>query len=102
MKNSPEIKAFLEKHKELFWHIPKHKIQDVSLNVLVEYVINYGDYSCVKEMLALIGTEKVAEIFYKNNSSSIENPNEVVRNNYNDLNRNLFKLYFDKHAPRNS
>lgn len=21
---------------------------------------------------------------------------------YKDLNRNLFKLYFDKHAPRNS
>jgi hypothetical protein len=102
MENQEAIKAFLEKNKDLFWHIPKSKIQDVSLDVLVEYVINYGDYSCVKEMLQILGVKKVAEIFYKNNNASFENPNKVVRNNYNDLNRNLFKLYFDKHAPRNT
>lgn len=102
MENQEAIKAFLEKNKDLFWHIPKSKIQDVSLDVLVEYVINYGDYSCVKEMLHILGVKKVAEIFYKNNNASFDNPNEVVRNNYNDLNRNLFKLYFDKHAPRNT
>jgi len=102
MENQEAIKAFLEKYKDLFWHIPKNKIQEISKDVLVEYVINYGDYSCVKEMLQVIGVEQVAEIFYKNNHSSIENPNKIVRNNYNDLNRNLFKLYFDKHAPRNS
>lgn len=102
MENQEAIKAFLEKNKDLFWHIPKSKIKDISLDVLVEYVINYGDYSCVKEMLEIVGVKKVAEIFYKNNNASFDNPNKVVRNNYNDLNRNLFKLYFDKHAPRNT
>ncbi|MBU3660735.1 MAG: hypothetical protein FGM14_12730 [Flavobacteriales bacterium] len=102
MENQAAIKDFLEKYKDLFWHIPKNKVKDVSLDVLVEYVINYGDYSCVKEMLEVVGIEKAAEIFYKNNKVSFDNPNKVVRNNYNDLNRNLFKLYFDKHAPRNS
>lgn len=102
MENQEAIKAFLEMNKDLFWHIPKSKIKDISLDVLVEFVINYGNYSCVKEMLEIVGVKKVAEIIYKDNNASFENPNKVVRNNYNDLNRNLFKLYFDKHAPRNT
>ncbi len=102
MENQEAIKAFLEMNKDLFWHIPNSKIKDISLDVLVEFVINYGDYSCVKEMLEIVGVKKVAEIIYKDNNASFENPNKVVRNNYNDLNRNLFKLYFDKHAPRNT
>jgi hypothetical protein len=94
MENLEEIQKFIEKNSELFWHIPKQKLKDISLDVLVEYVINYGDYDSVKELLQLIGVEEVAYIFRKNNLDS--------RSNYNSLNRHFFNLYFNRHAPRNS
>lgn len=65
MENQEARIAFLEKNKDLFWHLPKSKIKDISLDVLVEYVINYGDYSCVKEMLEIVGVKKWRKYFIK-------------------------------------
>lgn len=95
MKNDKEIKDFIRKNRELFWHIPDSKIDAISHDVLVEYIINYGDYESVKELIKLLGVDKTAEIFYKNNRSE-------KRTNYNKLNRHYFKLYFDRHASRNT
>jgi hypothetical protein len=94
MENSKEIKDFIRKNRALFWHIPDNKVEVISQDVLVEYIINYGDYDSVKELLNLLGVEKVAAIFRKNNQSQ-------TRTNYNKLNRHFFELYFNRYAPRN-
>ncbi|MEN9302466.1 MAG: hypothetical protein RL264_895 [Bacteroidota bacterium] len=88
--NSERVKSFIRKNKELFWHIPKSKVEDISNEVLVEYVINYGDYDAVKEMIDLLGISEVAEIFRKNSQNG--------RSNYNRLNKHFFNLYFNRHA----
>ncbi|HRO76736.1 MAG TPA: hypothetical protein PLP27_11380 [Crocinitomicaceae bacterium] len=94
MENSKEIKTFIRKNRELFWHISDSKVEDISLDVLVEYIINYGDYDSVKELFNLLGTDTVATIFRKNTQSS--------RNNYNKLNRHFFEIYFNRHAHGNT
>ena len=94
MKNDKNIISFIKRNRELFWHIPDGKIDEISHDVLVEYVINYGDYESVKELINLLGINKTAEVFYRNNLSE-------KRTNYNKLNRHYFKLYFDRHASPN-
>lgn len=93
MNHPKNIREFIQKNKILFWHIPPSKIESISLDVLVEYVLNYGDYDTVKELLELLGTDTVAEIFYKNTQ-------QKNRINYNKQNLHFFQLYFDRHASR--
>jgi hypothetical protein len=40
--NTPEVKAFIRKHSSLFWYIPEDKKEDISLDVLVEVILNWG------------------------------------------------------------
>ena len=46
--NSPEIKAFIREKSSLFWHIPEDKKENVSQDVLVEYILNYGSMDDIK------------------------------------------------------
>ncbi len=93
MENSPEVKAFILKNQDLFWHIPKSRLEFISHNVLVEYILNYGDYNSVKELFELLGTDYVARIFFEAN----KNPD---RTNYNRLAKHFFTLYFKRNAPK--
>jgi len=38
--NSPEVKAFIRKHSNLFWYIPDDKKEDIDNEVLVEFILN--------------------------------------------------------------
>jgi len=95
--NSPELKAFIRNHSSLFWYIPEDKKEDLSPEVVVEFILNYGDIEAVKELLSLYGTEKVAEIFFRSINLS-----ERRKGNYYELTLNFFNIFFSKHAQRNS
>lgn len=41
--NSPEVKEFIRKHSSLFWNISDDKKEEISEDVLVEFILNYGD-----------------------------------------------------------
>jgi len=58
--NSPEVKAFIRKHSNLFWYIPEDKKEDISEDVLVEFILNYGTLDDVTELLRILGIHKVA------------------------------------------
>ena len=94
--NSEEIKKFIRKHSALFWYIPEDKKEDLSPDVVIEFILNYGDIEAVKELLSVYGTDKVAEIFF----NSI-NLSERRRGNYHELTLNFFNLFFNRHAQRN-
>jgi two-component SAPR family response regulator len=36
--NNPEVKAFIRKHSSLFWYIPEDKKEEISPDVLVEFI----------------------------------------------------------------
>lgn len=79
---------FIQKKADLFWYIQdKDKI---SLDVLVETILNYGNFSDVKELLYILGIQDVRKIF--------ENQIKKKRNNYPLPIKNYFSLYFQKYA----
>ena len=90
--NSPEIKKFIKENADLFWYIPEEKKQDISHEVLVEFILNYGEKESVKTLFKLLGIDRVAEIFY----------NQINRKrvNYYPQVIHFFDLYFQKYAHR--
>jgi len=92
-KNTPEIKSFIRRHSHLFWYIPEDKKQNISLEFLVETILNYGHINSVKELILLLGIKKTAKIFF----DSI-NLSERRKGNYFELTLNYFSLLFRSYA----
>ena len=88
--NSPEIKKFIHNHRNLFWYTPDEKKGEISLTLVVETILNYGNLESVKKLFKLIGIKKTSEIF----KEQINNK----RNNYFLPVKNFFELYFKRHA----
>jgi hypothetical protein len=88
--NSPMIKSFIKENSVLFWYIPEEKKENISIEFLVETILNYGDEKSVKKLFDLVGINKVAAIFYKQTSRK--------RVNYFDRTAYFFDLYFKKHV----
>ncbi len=65
----------------------------ISLELLLETILNYGDQESVKKLLELMGIDKASEIF------NIQISNE--RDNYFAPVKNFFQLYFNRHAQGN-
>jgi len=90
MPNSAEIKDFIKENSALFWYIPDDKKEDISHEILVEFILNYGNDKSVKKLFNLLGINYVANIFYKQIS--------LTRMNYFPQVVNFFKLYFKRHV----
>lgn len=88
--NSPEIKQYIRENSHLFWYIPEEKKEEISLDLLVETILNYGNRESIKKLFELIGIEKASEVF----RGQINNE----RNNYFLPVKNFFELYFKRHA----
>jgi hypothetical protein len=91
--NSPEIKAFIREHSNLFWYTPEDKKEDISLEFLVETILNYGDMNAIRKLIKILGIKKVAEIFF-----NTVNISERRKGNFHDLTLNYFTLLFRKYA----
>ena len=90
MENRPEIKNFIKENSNLFWYIPEDKKEDISHEVLVEFILNYGNDKSVKKLFNLLGINVVADIFYKQTNRK--------RVNYQKRSVHFFNLYFKKHV----
>jgi hypothetical protein len=95
--NTPEVRAFIRQHSNLFWYIPQDKKEDISPDLLVEFILNYGDMNSVRELFSLFGVQRVSDLFF----DSI-NLSERRKGNYNELTINYFTLLFHRHAYRNT
>jgi len=56
--NNPEIKQFIKENSSLFWWIKEDAKENISINLLVEIILNYGDLESVKKLFSLIGIKK--------------------------------------------
>jgi hypothetical protein len=88
--NSPEIKAFIRKHSSLFWYIPEEKKEEISHEVLVEFILNYGSMDEVKELFRIMGIKEAARAFY--------NARGRRKLNYFPEIHHYFSLFFKKYA----
>jgi hypothetical protein len=91
--NTPEIKQFIRDHSNLFWYIPEENKEDISHELLVETILNYGDIKAVKKLFTLLGVNKTAAIFFNTIQQS-----DRRKANYHELTINFFTLFFRRHA----
>lgn len=85
---------FITENQHLFWYIKKDKLHQISDEVLVEFVMNYGNLEAVKTLFKVVGKAKLASIFYK-----LEGRRKL---NYFPEIYNFYKLLISNHAPGNS
>ena len=83
MLNTLEIKSFIRENSDLFWYIPEDKKEDISHEVLVEFILNYGDDKSVKKLFVLLGIDYVADIFSKQTNKQRVNYFPQVINFFN-------------------
>jgi len=59
---SEELEQYIIKHKNLFWYTPKDKILNISSDLLVENILNYGTLTDVKDLIKIMGIKPVSDI----------------------------------------
>ena len=92
--NSPEIKAFIREYSYLFWYTPEKEKENISAELLVEQILNYGDMTAVRKLFAVMGINNSAKIFRDKINKS-----ERHKGNFQELTLHFFTLLFNKYAP---
>lgn len=82
------IGDFARKKKHLFWSTKNY--DGLSEGAIVEGVLNYGDMDDVRELISLLGIQKISKIFREQTNRP--------RINYRPEIKNYFQLYFQKYA----
>lgn len=88
--NTPEVKAFIRQHSNLFWYTPEDKKEDMGPELLVETILNYGTMDDVKNLFKVLGIKETSRIFF-----SAEGRKKL---NYYPEVYNFFSLYFKRYA----
>jgi hypothetical protein len=91
--NTDQIKSFIYQHSALFWYIPEDKKENISHELLVETIFNYGSLNDALTLTSMLGTENVYRIL-KNMKG------RKKMNMYPEI-YNFFMLYFEKNVQRN-
>jgi len=91
--NKDDVREYIKANSTFFWYIPEEEKQNISMEVLVETILNWGDRDAVKQLISLLGIDTVAKIFNKQISNN--------RINYHPQVLNFFKIYFKRHASGN-
>lgn len=71
---------FIQSHGSLFWYIPQDKKCDVSDSLLVETILNEGTLDDYRELLAILGPRRVAEVFFGASEREVKNYYPEIRN----------------------
>lgn len=80
----------ISKHKNLFWYTPDDQKQNVSDALLVENILNYGTLDDYRELVQILGKERVAEVFFSATGRQ--------KQNYYPEIYHFFSLVLKKHA----
>ncbi len=93
-ENSPELKAFIRENADLFWYTPDHKKEEISHELLVEHILNYGSLDAVRKLFSIMGIDNVATVF-----TGMQGRKKL--NFYPEI-YNYFSLIFKRYAQGNS
>ena len=83
-----KIINFVKKRKHLFWDTENY--ENLSEEVIVQAVLNYGNFDDIKAIFKILTLKRVANIFQKQIKRK--------RNNYDPKIKNYFNLYFKNYA----
>jgi len=65
ISDNQEIKNFINDHSDLFWYTPEDKKENISIELLLETILNYGTLKESLRLIDLIGSNKAREILKK-------------------------------------
>ena len=82
--------TLIQKHSALFWCTPQDKKEEISDELLIETILNYGTLDDFKELEHLMGRAYMSSIFMNLEGRKI--------GNYFPEIYNFFYLYFSKYA----
>ena len=85
------LKRFIKQNADLWWHIPEEKKQNLPVEIILEYVLNYGNEKIINRLFKIISIQEAAKIFFAQTTNR-------KRVNYHPRTLNYFTLYFKKHA----
>ena len=88
-----DIKMFIKKNSNLFWYIPNDKKDNISHELLTETILNYGSLDDVRELVRIMGINRLSTIF-----NGLQGRK---KNNYYPEIHHFFSLIFAKHASGN-
>ena len=89
-ENSPELKAFIRENAYLFWYTPEKEKENMSHELLVEDILNYGTLDAVRKLFKIMGIGNVAKVF-----TSMQGRKKL--NFYPEV-YNYFSLLFKRYA----
>ena len=92
--HNQEIQNFIKGHSSLFWYTPEDKKEQISLELLMETIFNYGSLKDSLQLIKIIGTDKSLHILRK-----VEGRKKM--NFYPEI-YNFFMLYLSRNAQRNT
>lgn len=92
--NSPEIKKFVREHSALFWYTPVEKKEEISEELLLETILNYGTLEDSLRLIELLGESKALNVLLSSKGRK--------KGNYFPEIYNYFMLYLSRNAPRNT
>lgn len=77
---------------KLFWSVPEESKIKIAPEAIVEQTLNYGNAQDVRALIAWLGIDRTAEIFFRQISRE--------RNNYRPRTCRYFTAYFNRHAHK--
>ncbi|HNR81320.1 MAG TPA: hypothetical protein PK429_00870 [Candidatus Pacearchaeota archaeon] len=83
-----EINEFIKKRPGLVWSTTQY--DKLSEEVIVEAVLNYGNFKDVNEIIRILGIKRVAAIFWEEASKKRSNLRPEVKH--------YFNLFFKKYV----
>lgn len=96
MSTPQQLKNLINANSHLFWFIPDDQKQNLSTEVVLETIFNYGDMNAVKELIRILGISEARTIYYR-----IFDQSERRKNNFHEITVNFFSEFFEKYAPGN-
>ena len=91
--NHPDIKHFIRERSNLFWYTPEDKKEEISAELLIETIFNYGSLDDIRQLIKIMGIDELSKIFF--------NLQGRKKMNYYPEIYNYFSLFLRKYAPGN-
>ena len=71
---------FINEHRDLFWYTPEKEKRDVSDELLVETILNYGTLDDFRDLKRVLTPKRVAQVFFSANGRQVGNYYPEIRN----------------------
>ncbi len=88
--NSEELKDMIREKSYLFWYTPENEKENISHELLLEHILNYGTLDDVRKLFKIMGIDQASKVFMR-----IKGRNKL--NFYPEI-YNFFSLLFQRYA----